>query len=139
MPDQTHSQDEYVCYFREFPESKFTSMSGGEFSNETSLEHKGGGDKTVIEGPAEVTEVTLRKHYDHAQDQGLDQWNKAWQNGKRQKLTLVKQPVNSEGTPVGQADTYLRCSRSSYKKPDVSSGSSDAAMLEVTVQPEDVQ
>lgn len=139
MPDLKHSQDEYLAYFAEFPQSKFTSVSGGERTNETSTEHTGGGGKINIDGPADVSEVTLQKHYDHARDAPLDAWDKAWQNGVRKRLTLIVQPVNSEGIPVGKADTYINCSRSSYSKPDVSKGSSDPAMLEITVNPEDVQ
>lgn len=139
MPSGKHSQDEYLVYFSEFSNIKFTEMSGGEATNDTTVQHNGGGDKEVIEGPSEVSEVTVQKPYDHLTDAPLDQWNRAWQNGVRRKLTLIRQPVNSEGVPVGEADTYVGCARTSYSKPDVSKGSSDTAMLEISVQPEEMK
>lgn len=139
MVDFKHSQDEYIAYFVEYPQSKFTSVSGGERTNESNTVHTGGGGKTNVDGPSDVSEVTLQKPYDHAIDAPLNQWDRLWQNGFRQQLTLIVQPVDSTGIPVGEADTYTGCSRTGYAKPDIEKGSSEEAMLEVTVNPEDVQ
>lgn len=136
---EKHPQDHYIAYFAEFPQVKFTSVSGGDQTNETNTIHTGGGGKTNIDGPSTVSEVTLQKPYDHATDVVLNAWSQSWQNGVRRKLTLIVQPVDAAGVPNGEADVYINCSRSSYSKPDVNKGASDEAMLEITVNPEDVQ
>jgi hypothetical protein len=131
-----HAQGQYVCYFAEFPQSKFTSKTGGEEQNDVNQVHPGGnGDPVNVEGPTTVNAVTLQKPYDLILDQPLNTWSRLWSQGVKQPLTLIVQPVTSEGIPAGEPDTYVGCSRQSFKKPDVSSGSSEAGMLEISVQP----
>lgn len=138
MPDgdQYHAQHQYICYFSEFPASKFTQVSGGEAQNDVSQQFPGGQQAPQnIVGPTTVSQVSLQKPYDHVVDQPLDQWAAAWDRGVHQELTLIKQPVNSEGVPAGKATTFIGCAKQSYKEPDLETGSSEAAMLEITVQP----
>ncbi|MFU8805692.1 MAG: hypothetical protein ACNA8W_17900 [Bradymonadaceae bacterium] len=132
-----HATNDYVAYFVEFPASIFTSVSGGESTNEVTQQFGGGAKSpTNIVGPTTVSAVTLQKPYDHVKDAPLDIWASAWDKGIRRQLTLIVQPLTSEGIPVGKARTYLACAKTSYRHPDVNAGSAETAMLDVTVQPE---
>ncbi|MDZ7703363.1 MAG: hypothetical protein U5L04_02635 [Trueperaceae bacterium] len=130
-----HSQHQYIAYFAEFPQSRFTSVSGGDSESDITQQHGGGGEIQNIVGPETVSAVTLQKPHDHVIDQPLHQWNRAWKNGVHQELTLIVQPVSSEGIPLGEPDVYKGCARQSYSKPDVNRGASDTAILEISVQP----
>lgn len=136
MPDEFHAQHNYIAYFTQFPASKFTQVTGGEAQNDVTQQFPGGGDspKNIV-GPTTIQQVQLQKPYDHVVDQPLDQWAALWRKGVHQELTLVKQPVDSEGVPVGSATTFVGCALQSYSEPDVERGSSESAMLEITVQP----
>jgi hypothetical protein len=139
MPDNYTSQHNFIGYFAEFPESKFTSVSGGDSQSDITQQHGGGGGIHNIVGPETVSSLTLQKPYDAVKDAGLDEWNARWKEGIHQQLTLIVQQVTSEGVPTGSARTYKGCARQSYNPPDLNRGSSDTAMLEVTVQPEELQ
>jgi len=131
-----HNQGAYVCYFVEFPQSKFTQKSGGEETNDVTQVHPGGGgDPVNVEGRTTVGQVTLQKPYDLILDGPLNQWSRLWSQGIKKPLTLIVQPVTSQGIPLGEPDVYVGCSRQSFKHPDVQTDSSSAAMLEITVQP----
>lgn len=139
-PNNFRSQNQYLCWFAEFPQIKFTSKSGGDRSSDTTQQHPGGGGPPEnIDGPVEISEVTVSKPAEPLKDAPLLQWARAWQNGIEQKLTLIVQPVTSEGVPEGEPDRYLGCSLSTESKPELSKGSSDTAMYELTVQPETKQ
>ena len=137
-PNSFRSQHEYISYFVEFPGSKFTSVTGGDVQNDVTQQFPGGsGPPENIDGQTTVAQLTLSKPYDTIKDQPILQWSRLWSAGAKTPLTLIKQPVNAAGVPVGEAETFLQCARVSLKTPDVNKGSSDTAMLEVTVQPTD--
>lgn len=136
-PNHFHSSHDYVAYFREYPESVFTSVTGGEATNEVTQQFGGGRQSPdLIYGPTSISAVTLQKPYDHVKDASLDRWSANWSRGIRQELTLIVQPVTSEGIPIGAARTFVGCGRQSYKRPDVTSGAAATAMLDIVVQPQ---
>ena len=87
------------------------------------------------EGPTTIGQVSLQKPYDLIRDIPLELWSAAWSKGVKVPLTLIIQPVNAMGIPEGKADTFTGCSRVSFKKPEVTRGSADEAMLEMVLQP----
>lgn len=136
MPNNFHAQHNYVAYFVGLEGSKFTSKSGGAAENDVNQQFPGGGQTPEnIIGPTTISEVQLSKPYDHIKDAALDAWANAWDKGDREELTLIVEQVDAEGVPVGKTDTYIGCAKRSYSQPDVEAGSSETAMLEVTVQP----
>lgn len=133
------AQHNQIVWISEYPGIFFEQVSGGEMSNDTSTTYPGGGGPhVVVSGPSSVGQLSLSKAYDPVRDAPLDAWAAAWQRGVLQRLTVVKQPVTPEGIPMGAPVTYIRCARISYKRPDLQKGSSEAAQLEITLQPEDV-
>lgn len=137
--DTFHAQHDYVCWFAEFPASKFQTVSGGELSAESTQQFPGGGGPhRNVDGPTRVGQITIGKGLDHVVDQPLKTWARAWKNGVRVKLTLIKQPVNAAGLPNGEPETYVRCSLVNFGFPDVNKGAAEAATLSIIVQPEDL-
>lgn len=130
----------FICYFVELPLVRFTSKTGGELQREVTQQHAGGMSAPEnIRGPQTVGQVTLTKPYDFILDKALRLFFQAAIGGIGDAdLTLVCQPVTSEGIPRGPAQTYMNCTCVSIKFPDVNKGSSEAAMLEVVVQPRTV-
>lgn len=138
MPGQDNfrSSHRQVAFFREFPQISFTSVSGGAESNEVNQVFPGGSNIPVnVEGPTTIEQVTLQKPWDSIKDSPLVTWSRQWSAGIKRPLTLVVQPVSAAGIPDGAAETYLACSRVSFKRPDVERGGADAGMLEIVVQP----
>lgn len=137
-PNFFGTEHQFVAYFAQFPASKFTSVTGGDSTNDVNQQFPGGGGPPVnIIGPSKVSAVQLSKPYDHVVDKDLNAWAAAWDAGAMQELTLIVQPVTSEGTPVPGAASriYHGCAKQSYKHPDVNVGSANTAMLQITVQP----
>lgn len=127
----------YVCYFSAFPQIKFTSKTGGELQREVGQQHSGGMEPPEnIKGPQTVGQVTLTKPYDPILDATFEALVTRALNGVVDvDQDLICQPVDSRGIPNGKADTYKDCTFVSLRKPDVNKGSSEAAMLELIVQP----
>lgn len=137
--DSFHTQHDYVSWFVEYPAAKFQTKSGGNIAGQGSQTFPGGGGPPKnLDGPSSTGPITITKGLDHVIDRGLIAWAKAWHNGIRRKLTLICQPVNELGIPVGEADTYLRCSLNDFSKPDLNKGSAELATLSITVQPETI-
>lgn len=137
----SRTQSEFVIYIVEFPSIFFEQMTGGASSNEATRVHRGGrpGRTENIYGPSIVEDITLTKSYDPVEDAPLLAWSKAWQNGVRRKLTVVKQPVNTAGLANGPAETYISCGRMSFTPPDVAKESAESAKLTLVLSPEGVQ
>lgn len=136
MTDFFRSQHGFVAYFAQFPNIKFTNVSGGEESNEVNQVFPGGTNVPVnIDGPPTVGQVTATKPWDSISDTALEVWSRNWSAGIKLPLTLIIQPVTAAGIPDGGPETYNGCSRVSFKRPDVSRGSAEEAMLEIVVQP----
>jgi len=135
--DTFHAQHDYVSWFVEFPASKFTSVTGGNITGDNTQQFPGGGGPPKnIDGPTRIGQVTASKPLDHIVDGGLKTWARAWHNGIRVKLTLIKQPVNAAGLPNGEPVTYSRCSLVDFAFPDVNKGSAEASVMTIIVQPE---
>lgn len=131
------SQSLYRAYFVEHPLSKFTVATGGDHQIPNTRVHPGGGGPTVIvEGEEEVQDLQVEKPLELDIDQPLLNALAAYKRD-RTRLTLVRIPVNADGAPVGAPETFIRCAVSNWKKPDRQAGSSEAAMLTITVSPED--
>lgn len=137
MPlDRYTSQHDAVISFKEFPGIFFTTKEGGEAQNEVSQQFPGGGGPPEnITGPTTVTPVTITKPAEFAVDAPIIAWAKAWDRGVRVELTLIVQPVSSEGVPVGTPDYYHGCAKTSLSPRSVTKGSAEVSMLSITLQP----
>lgn len=141
MLNDFHSQSEYIATFTEWPLSFFTSVSGGEYNREITQRHPGGlsGAPRNIHGPFTISQVVVEKPYELAVDAPLLAWMRAATYGVLLRGTLVKTPVDAAGIPRGLGVvTYVRCSLVNFVLADVDKESAEAAMIRITVQPEDI-
>ena len=134
--DRYSSQHDALVYFQEFPGIFFTTKEGGEPQNEVTQQHPGGGGAPEnITGPTTVTAVTVTKPREAAVDGAIIAWAKAWDRGVRRELTLIVQPVTSEGLPLGAPDVYKGCAKTTLTPRSVTKGSAEASMLSIAIQP----
>ncbi|MEM1347990.1 MAG: phage tail protein [Myxococcota bacterium] len=140
MPqDNYRSQHRYKVWINEFPAIFFTTLSGGDTTTEVTQVHPGNREFPVnIPGPVTIEQLTLGKPYDSIKDNALIAWARAWDRGVQVPVTVVKQAVNAAGIPDGPRTSFLRCAKVTLNEPDVGRGSAEAAMLELTLQPEQV-
>ncbi|MFG0245744.1 MAG: hypothetical protein ACF8MF_06820 [Phycisphaerales bacterium JB052] len=130
------AQHNALVYIQEFPNIFFTSKTGGNVTREVTQRHPGDGTSPVnVPGPTNVEQLTLEKPYDAVKDMPLEVWATGWDNGLEAEVTVVVQPVTSEGVPAGKSDQYLGCALVTFAKPDVNRGSAEAKVLSVTLQP----
>lgn len=140
VQDNFHSQHEYLAYFAEFPNIRFTAVSGGDLQTEGNKVFPGGSQTPRnVDGPTQVTDVTISKPAEDVVDAPLRAWANAWKNGARVQLTLVVLRVDSTGLPLpgAPARTYLRCSHRTLTSPTVERGGATVATLQLVVAPED--
>lgn len=131
----------FICNFTAFPTVKFTSKTGGELQREVTQQHSGGMEPPEnIKGPQTVNQVTVMKPYDVVLDAALEAFLTNSIDGTiDQPLDLSCVPVDANGVPDGRALTYKDCDIVSLRFPDINKGSSEAAMMEVVVQPRSVK
>ena len=130
------SKDAGLIYFTLFPTILWSSKTGGGSNSENTQIFEGGKRvPTNIGGPTTVEQVVLTKPYDPIRDRDILSWVAAWDRGIREELTLIVQPTNSAGVPAGKRQMLKGCAKINFKLPDIERGSSEAAMLELTVQP----
>lgn len=140
IQDQFHTQHEYLAYFQEFPQIRFTGVSGGGRTTEGNKVFPGGSQTARnVDGPTSIADVTLSKPAEDVVDAPLRAWCAAWGRGIRRQLTLVVMRVGPSGAPLpgAPARTYLRCSHRSDEAPTVERGGSTVATFQLTVAPED--
>ena len=138
--DLVHTQHEYVAYFQEFPQIRFTSVSGGDRTTEGNKVFPGGSQTPRnVDGPTTVSDLTLGKPAEDIQDAPLRAWCSAWSRGQRRQLTLVVLRVDAAGLPIpgAAARTYLRCSHRSDAAPTVERGGATVATFQIVVSPEE--
>lgn len=140
IQDNFHTQHEYVGYFQEFPQIRFTSVSGGDLQTEGNKVFPGGSQTARnVDGPTQVTDLTLSKPAEDVVDAPLRAWAAAWARGARTQLTFVVLRVDSTGLPLpgAPARTYLRCSHRTLTSPTLERGGATVATLSLVVSPED--
>jgi len=117
----------------------FTEFSGGEESNDTSLQHTGGfGPPQVISAPSTTGQITITKPRDNVVDLPIIAWSKAWHLGIHIPLNVTVTPTSPAGIPTGPSRTYTDCARVSVTTEQPSKGSSEAATLVIALQPRSV-
>lgn len=141
IQDDFHSQHEYLAFFQEFPQIRFTAVSGGDAQTEGNKVFPGGSQTPRnVDGPTQITDVTISKPAEDVVDAPLRAWAAAWKRGIRQQLTLVVLRVGPTGLPLpgAPARTYLRCSHRTTTHPTVERGGATVATLQMVVAPEDM-
>jgi len=140
MADDFYTQDTAYIYIEEFPQILFTSKAGGESTNEVTQVFPGGrGAPKNVHGSPTTGQITLTKPHDPVADAPLFLWNRAWQSGIQRKLNVTVQPINAAGVPIGAPQKFRGCSRTSFRGPDFTRGTSEAATVEIVLQPEVAQ
>lgn len=130
------SSSNYLITVLEFPGIFWTEFSGGEASNDTTLQHVGGfGPPQVISGPASTGQITLTKPRDHVEDIPIQIWDKAYDRGIQQPLTVTVIPTTPAGVPIGPSMTWRGSKRVSCTFENPSKGSADAATVQLVLQP----
>lgn len=130
------SRDQGLIYFTEIPDILWSTKTGGASASENTQIFEGGSRvPTNIPGPTTVEQVTLSKPYDPVRDAEILSWARAWDQGEKEELNLIVQPTNAAGSPAGPRQTYANCAKINFTLPDIERGSSEAAMLELIVQP----
>ncbi len=138
MPDY-HTQSDYVVVIDQFPNTKWETLSGGEKTTEiTKVFPAGKRTSSNVEGKSAVSAITLTKHIERGVDDPIILWGNA-DPGLRQpaRVMVRKQPITKQGIPTGKATRYLRCKVSSFNDAEVDSSSGEAAMMTITLEPED--
>lgn len=139
MFENFHGASHYKVTVDQWPLVFFTEFSGGEESNDTSLQHTGGfGPPQVISAPSTTGQITITKPRDHVVDLPIEAWSKAWHNGIHAPLNVTVTPTTPAGIPLGPARTYVECARVSLTVQQPSKGSSEAATTVLVLQPRTV-
>lgn len=142
VQDNFHSTHDYVAFFAEFPAIRFTNVSGGDLTMDGQKVYSGGARfPRNINGPANVTDVTVTKPAEDIVDAPIRAWAAAFARGVVVPLTLVVQRITPAGLPAPGAPvrTYLRCAFRTIAAPPMERGSANAAILSITIAPEERQ
>lgn len=140
--DLFHTTHNYVVTVAEWPGIKFASLTGGNMTAEGVKVTPGGSELARnVDGQSMVNAITLIKPADDLEDVRIKAWASAWRRGQRLKLTVIKTRVTPSGVPVPGVPplVYLRCSLRDYTPPNVERGTTNAANLSITLDPEDMK
>ena len=138
MPNYA-SQSDALIYISEFPDVVFQTLSGGGSTTANSTVNPGGRTRgsVTVNGPTTIDAITISKAYDVGADRSVIRFLKDWDRGRRAKVTVVRQPVNADGTANGEPDSFVRCSVNTWDNSAADSSSAEARMLTISFQPED--
>lgn len=104
------------------PLGVFDKITGGEVDSEESKYRPGGmGAQRSLGGPSSVGNVTVERLYELARDHDLARW--AQTRAGRGRVTVSKQPLDTEGNPFGKPLVY----QGSLKTVTFPDGDSDSA------------
>lgn len=120
------------------PAVYWTSLSGGEFSNDTSSVFTGGfGPPTIVPGPSQTGQITLEKPYDPTEDTAIIAWNAAYHEGIQIPVTVTVIPRTAAGGPrLDEPPLYfLQCYRVSMSLVEPRKGTAEPTMLRLVLHP----
>ena len=115
----------------------FATFSGGAVTSEPRKVYDGGSlIPDVLGSPAQVENIVVGRHYDHARDGALVVALRK-QVGKG-VYTVSVTPTNADLVPIGQPDTYVNCRLVRVTHSDYASDSGDPATFELEFAPSTV-
>lgn len=115
-------------------EGLWATRTGGDTPTDVSQVFNGGEDyATPVIGKKKPSNLVLTRPYDPRRDQQLSLELRRRQGSFRR--TITQQPTLTDGTIVASPTTWIDCILINVKDPETNSGSSGAAMIELTFTP----
>ena len=128
----------YAIFASMAPTVLWTSLSGGDQTNDAPLVFPGGfGPPQPVPGPSQTGQITLEKPYDAGADAAVVAWSKLYHEGVQVPVTVTVVPMTAAGTVrAGEPVVYfLECFKISMNTVQPRKGSADPVMLTLTLQP----